>query len=209
VCYAFSLPPTPFIKQMNRSTASADMERALEEGLTPLLVWGKRLANNILWNDLGFPDLEFAWGETKSVDLKTQADVNNIYLRAAVLTINEVRDTMGLDPIKDGETPLIYTASGATTLDLVLNPPDPVAAAVGAGAAPAQPRPSRAAQSKRPKPDERQTMQADAKADTKAATIEDDRWAELVDIAGSLSALKKGLLQAVDRCHNPKIEIGA
>jgi hypothetical protein len=35
VCYCFNLPPTPFIKQMNRATGETDAERALEEGLEP------------------------------------------------------------------------------------------------------------------------------------------------------------------------------
>jgi hypothetical protein len=53
-------------------------------------------------------------------------------------------------------------------------------------------------------------MQSDAKADSKIAQIEDDRWAELADIAGSLGALRKDLLLTVDRCHHHhKIELGA
>ena len=31
VAFAFSLPPTPFVKQMNRATAGEDQDRALEE----------------------------------------------------------------------------------------------------------------------------------------------------------------------------------
>ena len=30
ICYAFSIPPTPFIKQMNRGTAQEDQDRAME-----------------------------------------------------------------------------------------------------------------------------------------------------------------------------------
>jgi hypothetical protein len=35
VAFAFSLPPTPFIRQMNRSAAGADQDRGQEEGLEP------------------------------------------------------------------------------------------------------------------------------------------------------------------------------
>ena len=62
VCFAFSLPPTPFVRQMNKGTAQEDQDRALEEGLMPLLKWAKRLFDSIIQDDLGFWDLEFAWG---------------------------------------------------------------------------------------------------------------------------------------------------
>ena len=32
VAFAFSLPPTPFVRQMNRGTAGADQDRGQEEG---------------------------------------------------------------------------------------------------------------------------------------------------------------------------------
>jgi hypothetical protein len=178
ICYCFSLPPTPFIRQMNRSTAQSDTERALEEGLAPLLVWSKRVADKILWEDLGFRDLEFAWGESKEVDVKDRAEINNTYLRAGVLTINEVRDTMGLEPTVDGDTPLIYTNQGAMTIEMVLNQPDPIELAVAGKAPPAK---------------------SDAKSST--SKIEDDRIREIAEIAGGIEALRIPLLRAMQRCH--------
>lgn len=178
VCYAFSLPPTPFIRQMNRGTAFQDQERALEEGLAPLLVWTKRLIDSILHFELGFGDLEFAWKTENDIDPQTQATINNTYLRAAVLTINEVRDDMGLDPVPDGDTPLIYTAKGAVTLDMVLNPPiDPGADdSEGDGG------------SNDPAPDKQKSRKE----------IEDDRLAELASIAGGIANLRKSIKSAMD-----------
>ena len=181
ICYCFSLPPTPFIRQMNRSTAQSDTERALEEGLAPLLVWAKRVADNLLWNELDFRDLEFAWGESKEMNIEDRANVNNIYIRAGVLTINEVRDTMGLDPVADGDTPLIYTNQGALTIEMILNQPDPIELAN----AKAQPK-------------------SEASATTaKAANfeIEDDRTREIAEIAGGIEALRLPLLQTMKRCE--------
>jgi HK97 family phage portal protein len=182
ICYCFSLPPTPFIRQMNRSTAQSDTERALEEGLAPLLVWSKRVADKILWEDLGFRDLEFAWGESKEVDVKDRAEINNTYLRAGVLTINEVRDTMGLEPTPDGDTPLIYTNQGAMTIEMVLNQPDPIELAVAGKAPPAK---------------------SDAKSST--SKIEDDRVREIAEIAGGIEALRIPLLRAMQRCHTTPV----
>lgn len=186
VCYAFSLPPTPFIRQMNRSTAQADTERAMEEGLAPLLVWTKRLADRILHEELGFRDLEFSWNNEKEVDVKTQADINNLYLRAAVVTIDEVRDTMGLDPLANGEgkIPLIYTAGGAMTIDMVLNPPEPVLAGPG-GASAGGNKPQSAAE--KPKP--------------KAEDVADKRIADLAEIVGGLEKLRKPLFDTLKSVH--------
>lgn len=183
ICYAFSLPPTPFIRQMNRSTAQADTERAMEEGLAPLLVWTKRLVDRILQDELGYRDLEFAWNNQKEVDAKTQSEINNTYLRAAVITINEIRDTMGLDPVIDGDVPLIYTAGGAMTLDMVLNPPlETTTTSPGGGGV--KNRTQEAAQ----KPPKRPQDEPD-----------DDRVREIVSIAGGISSLRKHLSETMNR----------
>jgi hypothetical protein len=51
VAYAFSLPPTPFVRQMNKGTAGEDQDRSLEEGLEPLKLWRKRLIDGIIAED--------------------------------------------------------------------------------------------------------------------------------------------------------------
>jgi hypothetical protein len=38
VCFAFSLPPTAFVKQTNRATAETQQETATTEGLVPPLI---------------------------------------------------------------------------------------------------------------------------------------------------------------------------
>jgi Phage portal protein len=52
VCYAFSLPPTAFTPQVNRATAETAEQAALEEGLTPLLGWVKRLVDGVVQTGL-------------------------------------------------------------------------------------------------------------------------------------------------------------
>lgn len=99
ICFCFSLPPTPFIKQMNRSTSQEDQDRALEEGLLPLLKWVKRLFDGIIQDDLGFHDLEFAWDTIVDLDPEKQARIHAIYRTAGVLTVDEIRDDLGRDPL--------------------------------------------------------------------------------------------------------------
>ena len=61
VCYAFSVPSTPFTKQVNRATAETAQEAALEEGLTPIMQWIQNLANVMIGKFFGYPDLGFFW----------------------------------------------------------------------------------------------------------------------------------------------------
>jgi hypothetical protein len=117
VCFAFSLPPTPFIRQMNKGTAEADDERAALEGLQPLLKWSKRLLDGVIRDDLGFTDLEFAWITARDIDPAIQSVITDRALRNGTLTINEARALDGLAPVKGGSEPLVYTSSGVMTLE--------------------------------------------------------------------------------------------
>jgi hypothetical protein len=126
VAFAFSLPPTPFIKQMNRSTSDNDQDRGLEEGLEPLKLWIARLITGVIQDDCGEEGLEFAWVETPSIDPKVQAEIDDKNLRNGSAIIDEVRDGRGLDPLPNGQgaQPLLYTSTGAMTLEQVLDAAD-------------------------------------------------------------------------------------
>lgn len=120
VCYCFSIPPTPFIRAMNRGTAQEDADRSLEEGLSPLLAWSKRLFDGIIQDDLGFPDLEFVWNTDAELDREKLGRVHDINLKNGTMTINEVRDEIGLERIgAEGDRHYIYTGTGAQPLDMV------------------------------------------------------------------------------------------
>ncbi len=112
ICFAFSLPPTAFIKQMNRSTAEQDAERGLAEGLLPLMLWVKRLMDQIIQDDLGYYDLEFSWKVEKEVDPKTKSEINATLIRTGQRSINEVRGEDGVDPIEGGDEPVFLLAAG-------------------------------------------------------------------------------------------------
>ncbi len=116
VCYAFSLPPTPFVKQMNRSTADSDSERAQAEGAEPRKLWWKRLADRLIADEFGRPDLEWSWCDETDVDPLVQAQIDDLNLRNGSLTLDEVRDRRGLPPLLAGDQARIYTATGAQSL---------------------------------------------------------------------------------------------
>jgi HK97 family phage portal protein len=99
VCYAFSVPPTPFIKQNNKATAESAATSAEQEGLTPIQQWIKGVIDKIIVKYFGYADLRFDWVEDVAVDPLVQAQVNQIYITTEVKTPDEVRAEIGLEPL--------------------------------------------------------------------------------------------------------------
>jgi|SRR5579864_9404421 len=125
VCFAFSVAPTPFVRDSNRATAQTTQRAAEAEGLAPLLRWVKGLIDEVLARHLNYPDLEFAWSEGNDTDGADQARINDLYLRSGVKSVDEVRTELGLAPVGFGNA--IYTAAGATPLRDVGQGPSPAA----------------------------------------------------------------------------------
>lgn len=152
VCYAFSIPPTPFIKQMNRGTAQEDQDRAIEEGLSPILVWAKRLFDSVIREDLGMNDLEFAWITERDLDQEKQARIADILLRNGAKTINEVRDDLGLPTMgPSGDKHYVYVGNGAIPVDTLEEQADASIDQMEASAeASRQPKPAAGGQGAKP-----------------------------------------------------------
>lgn len=91
ICYAFSVSPQPFIKEMNRATAQTGAEAALAEGLAPLQEWVKAMIDLIIVRHFGWADLEFTWHEEDSVKPLEQSQIDKNYVEAKVLHPDEVR----------------------------------------------------------------------------------------------------------------------
>lgn len=125
VCFAFSIAPTAFIAQVNRATAQTAQQTAQEEGLAPLQLWVKHLIDAIIVEEYGYDDLEFAWADDQEVDPAQQSIVLTTYAKAGVMSINEVREAIGLDPVKDNpaaEQPMVLSGTGGYfPLDANLN----------------------------------------------------------------------------------------
>lgn len=133
VCYAFSLPPTPFLDRApNRSSSETMQEAAIEEGLAPLLGWVKRLIDRVIQRVMGYPDLEFAWSAEQPVSPEAQAVNIDKYLRNGTINWNEARDQIGLEPIEGGDENAIILPTGPVLVKdmvaistLAANPPEP------------------------------------------------------------------------------------
>jgi HK97 family phage portal protein len=109
VCYAFSLPPTAFTPQVNRATAQAAQETAIEEGLAPLTGWVKRLVDSVIQDHMGHVDLEFVWSDTRATNPREQAMILDTYVRAGIYAPNEARNILGLGPVQGGDEPMSLT----------------------------------------------------------------------------------------------------
>jgi hypothetical protein len=130
VCFAFSIAPTPFIRQLNRSTAQSGAESAKEEGLQPLMIWVKRRIDFLITNVMGYSGIEFNWKVSASLDPAVQAGIDVTDVKAGIKTIDEVRTKRGDPPLpnNEGSRPLIYTATGVVKLtDALAAPPPPTA----------------------------------------------------------------------------------
>lgn len=110
VCFAFSISPQPFIREMNRATAQTAQEAAKAEGLSPLLDWIAEVLTDCLQGPLGFTDLEFVWQEDVEPDPLKRAQIQEIQVRSGIKSPDEVREANGDDPI--GVGPGVVTASG-------------------------------------------------------------------------------------------------
>jgi HK97 family phage portal protein len=116
VCYAFSLPPTAFVRQVNRATADTAQEAALSEGLGPLLSWVKHLADEVMQRCMGHDDLEFVWADQKPINALEQAQVLQIYVKEGIKTRNEARNLLGDDPMEGGDALMVDTGQGPVPL---------------------------------------------------------------------------------------------
>jgi hypothetical protein len=134
VAAAFGLSPQQFISMMNRATAQVSVEQAAAEGLMPILDYLKDIVNFIIRTYWKIGDVEFAWQtQSQAANPIDQAKVDDIYVRSGVLSIDEVRDELGKDPI--GARNAVITTNGLVPVDTAIenadNPPEPTPQQVG------------------------------------------------------------------------------
>ncbi len=97
VCACFSLPPTPYTGQVNRATAESAQDTSENEGLLPWMNRVKSFINYALFLK-GYGDIEFNWKESVVADVLKQAQADDLKVRNATKSIDEVRQEQGLEP---------------------------------------------------------------------------------------------------------------
>ena len=119
VAFAFSVTPQNLIKQVNKATAKESSDVAQIEGLEPYLKHIETVMNqDVLEGVYGITDVEFVYDDEREMDPVKQAQADDLALRNASATINEVREARGDDPLPNPEAnlPGIYTPQGWVAL---------------------------------------------------------------------------------------------
>jgi hypothetical protein len=101
---------------MNRATADNQSAQSEEEGLEPTKEWVKDLIDEIVAEEFGSPDLELHWLDEDEGDPET---VLEGHLKVGALTLNEMRDALGLDPFDNAaaDRPMVLTATGFVPIE--------------------------------------------------------------------------------------------
>jgi len=100
VCYAFSVPATPFVSQVNRATAETVQQAAMQEGLQPILLHLKRFIDGIVSKYMNLPNVEFTWTLPNATSPLIQAQIDQIYIAAGVRSAKEVSEERGYAPVE-------------------------------------------------------------------------------------------------------------
>lgn len=121
-CYAFSVAPTPFVKQVNRSVANQSQETAQEEGLYPLMsFWKDDIMDTIIQEKFGYSDVEFVFLPRPMPDQSKQAAVYDMQIKEGLRSRNEVRAELGLEPVEDGDHLTVTTGAGVLLLEQIIS----------------------------------------------------------------------------------------
>lgn len=122
-CFAFSYPPSAFIKEMNRATSESAKRAADEEGENPLRHWVKELIDGIIQQRMGYADLQFSFHDKEAQDPMERAQIDQIYITAGVIHPDEVRADLGKAPLTPEQKadlappPPVIPGDNATTAD--------------------------------------------------------------------------------------------
>jgi hypothetical protein len=133
VCYAFNTSPLPLVQLMNRSTSEQADAGETHSGHHPLMEYVAHLITREIQEFLGEPELEFIWTEDKERDERLFVDKSMAFVGKGILTIDEVRDDMGLDAT--GIPRFIDSAAGPIFFDDLIGKPTALGELVPRGGA--------------------------------------------------------------------------
>ena len=104
---------------MNRATADNQLAQAEDEGLEPTKEWVKDLIDEIIAEEFASPDLELVWLSEDDSDLGKNEAALESRLKLGAMTLNELRDSLGLDPYTNpaADRPMVLTAIGYVPIE--------------------------------------------------------------------------------------------
>ena len=115
VCYAFSLPPTAFIRQVNRATAETRRKpRSPKDWLRCRL--GQAAPDQSSSTDGQSPGPRIRLARSRPIQPARTVEGARPYVRAGIYTVNEARDILGFGAIAGGEQARVYGNAGPVPL---------------------------------------------------------------------------------------------
>jgi hypothetical protein len=100
VCFAFSIPPSAFVKDMNRATAETALEQSKAEGLAPLMQWAKALLDDLIQNRIGATNYEFKWDFAALEDPKKKIERVVALKNAGIISVEYAQEMAGVEAHK-------------------------------------------------------------------------------------------------------------
>ena len=118
-CDALNISPTPYIRQLNRSSSQTNQESAREEGTLGDLEVFEALFTRLATEGMGIRGISAHFDLDSDPDPETQAKIVDMGLRNGSKQINEVREDNGDDPIPN-LPPGIVTPQGFMPFDAAI-----------------------------------------------------------------------------------------
>lgn len=91
-------------------------KRAVEPVLNEIV---ETLSRRLLWDVLGFVDLEFYYDEIDSRDELLQAQIDDMYMKMGVETVNSILNRRGKESVPGGDDHSVFTGSAWIPVDMV------------------------------------------------------------------------------------------
>lgn len=125
IAFAYGTSPHRLQRQMNRASAEQAQESADEEGTLPFLGWLKDIINEIVQVQMGSPDYECSFDPFVETNKLKLAQADEINVKYAMYSINEIREQHGDDPREEAEADKIGTMTpyGFVPIDQQANLP--------------------------------------------------------------------------------------
>lgn len=92
-------------EDVNRATAGSAAELGRRKAIRPILKKIEDLVNSQLLPELGAVNVKFAYVVDDPVEERMKAELNEIYVRSGIKSVNEIRIEQGLPPVSWGDGP--------------------------------------------------------------------------------------------------------
>ncbi len=77
------------------------------------------ITHRLFWDELGYKDLELGYEEIDSRDELLQAQIDDLYMKQGVWTVNHIRNRKGLPDEPGGSTPMVFTGAAWIPVNMV------------------------------------------------------------------------------------------